>query len=117
MEQKHGAEESANLTGAMGEEEVDEIIDIEEYAKLGKKVPKAKGYKIRVNGNPITVDHPIVTGRQVLELAGLTPPENYTLRLKAAGQQPRKIGLDEKVDLRGPGVEKFKALPRDQTEG
>lgn len=117
MEQKQETEESAKSPAAVEEEQVDEVIDIEEYAKLGKKVPKAKGYKIRVNGNPITVDHPIVTGRQVLELAGLIPPGNYTLRLKAAGQQPRKIALDEKVDLRGPGVEKFKALPRDQTEG
>ena len=34
-----------------------------------------------------------------------------------AGERPRKVGLDEKIDLRRPGVEKFKALPRDQTEG
>jgi len=39
------------------------------------------------------------------------------LRLKMAGGKPEKIGLNEKVDLRRKGVEKFKALPRDQTEG
>ena len=57
------------------------------------------------------------TGREILTLAGLLPAENYTLRMKMAGEKPRKVGLDEKVDLRQPGVEKFKALPRDQTEG
>jgi len=37
--------------------------------------------------------------------------------VKIAGQRPQKVELDEQVDLRHPGVEKFKALPRDQTEG
>ena len=49
--------------------------------------------------------------------AGLTPPETYTLRVKLAGDRPQKVELDERVDLRRPGVEKFKALPRDQQEG
>jgi hypothetical protein len=57
------------------------------------------------------------TGRAILTLAGLLPAENYTLRIKLAGEKPQKVGLDEHVDLRRPGVEKFKALPRDQTEG
>lgn len=101
-----------------GEELVlDDIVDLEEYAKLGKQPPLSKGYRIRVNGNPFVVHDPVVTGRQVLTLAGLLPPENYTLRLKMVGQKPEKVGLDEKVDLRRRGVEKFKALPRDQTEG
>jgi hypothetical protein len=58
-----------------------------------------------------------VTGREILSRAGLNPPENYTLRLKAPGEQPRKVELDERIDLSRPGVERFKALPRDQTEG
>jgi hypothetical protein len=35
----------------------------------------------------------------------------------AKSDKEEKVGLDEHVDLRRPGVEKFKALPRDQTEG
>ena len=101
-----------------GEEEVvDDIIDLEEYAKAGKRPPRAKGYRIRINGDPYVVHDPEPTGRAILTLAGLLPPENYTLRVKAAGQKPEKVDLDEKVDLRRQGVEKFKALPRDQTEG
>ena len=53
----------------------------------------------------------------ILTIAGLLPAENYTLRAKLAGEKPHKVELDEKVDLRRRGVEKFKALPRDQTEG
>jgi hypothetical protein len=101
-----------------GEELVlDDIVDLEEYAKRGEKPPLAKGYRIRINGEAYVVQDPVITGREVLTLAGLVPPENYTLRLKQAGEKPRKIELDEKVDLRHLGVEKFKALPRDQTEG
>lgn len=101
-----------------GEELVlDEIIDIEEYAKLGKQPPLSRGYRIRVNGDSFVVQQPIVTGREVLTIAGLLPAENYTLRIKMAGEKPRKVELNEKIDLRHRGVEKFKALPKDQTEG
>jgi len=101
-----------------GEEAVlDDIIDLEEYAKRGERPPLSKGYRIRVNGTPYVVHDPKPTGREILTLAGLLPAENFTLRVKAAGQKPEKVGLDEHVDLRQPGVERFKALPRDQTEG
>lgn len=96
---------------------LDDIIDLEEYAKLGKRPPLAKGYRFRVNADSYVVHDPMPTGLEVLTLAGLLPAKDYTLRVKFAGERPRKVGLDEKVDLRRPGVEKFKALPRDQTEG
>lgn len=81
------------------------------------KGPNHKGYKIKVNGKQIVFADPSPTGREVLNKAELTPPEDYTLRVKVAGEKLRKVELDEKVDLTRPGVEKFKALPRDQTEG
>jgi hypothetical protein len=99
------------------EEIHDEIVDVEEYTKKGERPPKARGYRIKVNGKTIEVFAPTITGREVLTLAGLTPPERYTLRVKLAGQRPEKVELDQSVDLRRPGTEKFKALPRDQTEG
>lgn len=96
---------------------LDEIIDLEEYAKLGKRPPLAKGYRFKVNSESYVVHDPTPTGREVLTIAGLLPAKDHTLRIKLAGERPRKVELDEKVDLRRPGVEKFKALPRDQTEG
>ena len=99
------------------EEVLDEVVDLEEYAKQGKRPPLSKGYRIKVNGEAFIVNEPEPTGRAILTLAGLLPAENYTLRVKFAGEKPQKVGLNEHVDLRRPGVEKFKALPRDQTEG
>lgn len=108
-----------NPEGSVSGEEavVDDIIDLEEYAKRGERPPLAKGYRIRINGDSYVVHDPKPTGREILTLGGLLPAENHTLRVKQAGQRPEKVGLDETVDLRKPGVEKFKALPRDQTEG
>ena len=101
-----------------GEEAVlDDIIDLEEYARQGKQPPLAKGYRLTVNGKPYVILDPKPTGSEILTLAGLLPARDYTLRVKAAGQPPEKVGLDEHVDLRRKGIEKFKALPRDQTEG
>jgi hypothetical protein len=111
-------EHNHDRQGDTGVEEVlDEIVDLEEYARLGKQPPLSRGYRIRVNGDPFVVHEARPTGREILTLAGLQPAENYTLRVKLAGEKPEKVGLDEPVDLRHPGVEKFKALPRDQTEG
>jgi hypothetical protein len=101
-----------------GEEAVlDDIVDLEEYARLGKQPPLAKGYRLTVNGKAFVVHDPKPTGAEILTLAGLLPVNDYTLRVKAAGEQPRKVPLDDHVDLRKKGIEKFKALPRDQTEG
>lgn len=102
---------------AGGENPPDEIVDIEDYARRGEKPPLAKGYRIKVNGIAIVMHDPNPTGREILTEAALKPPENYTLRVKRSGERPVKVGLDDHVDLRHPGVEKFKALPRDQTEG
>lgn len=104
-------------TEAIVEEILDEIADLEEYASRGERPPRCRGYRIRINGKPCVVDESCITGREVLEKAEFTPPENYTIRVKIRGEKPQKVDLDEKVDLRTPGVEKFRVLPKDQTEG
>lgn len=102
---------------AIIEEIQEEIADLEEYARQGKAPPHCRGYRLKINGVGYVVYKPIITGREVLALAGLAPAADYTLRIKIAGQRPEKVGLDEKVNLRKPGIEKFKATPREQTEG
>lgn len=102
---------------AIREEILDEIADLEEYARQGKEPPHCRGYRYKVNGDPFVSDSPKTTGRVVLEKANLLPVERYKLRVKIAGQPPRKVGLDEVVNLRHPGTEKFLAIPQDQTEG
>jgi hypothetical protein len=45
---------------------VDDIIDLEEYAKAGKRPPLSKGYRIKVNGDPFVLHDPNPTGRAIL---------------------------------------------------
>lgn len=104
--------------GAGDEEEVfDEIIDLEEFAKLGKRPPKAKGYRFKVNDQAFVTTRPVLKGSEILEIAGLTPVDKYRLRLKVVGGKPEPIGPNDEVDLRRPGIEKFRAIRKDQNEG
>jgi hypothetical protein len=96
---------------------MEEFVDIEVYAQSGKKPPMAREYRFKVNDILCVWKFPTIHGREILTVAGLTPPENYSLREKIKGSTPRRIELDEVVDLRKPGVEKFRAIRKDQTEG
>jgi len=96
---------------------VDEIIEIEVFVKNGQQPPLAKGYVIRVDKERIVVHHHEITGRQILELAHKTPPDSYILREIFSGGRSEIVGLNQIVDLHRHKVEKFKTLPRDQTEG
>ncbi len=96
-----------------------EEIDIEEHGRSGSKDrhPHARRYVIRVDKTKYTVQVSHMMGRAILELAGKTPPEQYKLTQKFHGGVAKTIGLDEDVDFRAPGVERFMTLKRDQTEG
>lgn len=94
-----------------------EEIEIETQAAGAARLPKARRYIIRIDKTKYTVDVAEMTGRAILTLAGKTPPEQYKLTEKFHGGAAKTIGLDDAVDFRAPGVERFMTLKRDQTEG
>lgn len=98
-------------------EEILDEVDIEEYAKAGKPVPRARRYIFKVGKESFTVTDPLITGRQILTMAGKTPPEKYILRQVLHGGELKLIELDETVDLRAPGIERFRAMPRTAQDG
>lgn len=82
------------------------------------KEPEVKGFKIQIDKVPFEVKNPTPTGRELLTLAGKVPVEQHAIYLRVKeGGQPKRIALDEHVDLTQPGVERFVTLPLDQTEG
>ncbi len=99
------------------EEEILELIEIEAYAATQKRKPRAKLYAFRVGKLRIEVHDPIIVGRRILELAGKTPPEKYTLRQVEHGGILKPIELTDEVDLRAPGIERFRAMPRTAQDG
>lgn len=95
---------------------MNEVIDVEEFFKSGKPVPVAAQYRFRVGKTSVTVDSPTLLGRDILSLAGKVPPEKYLLQqLGHGGATP--VALDQFVDLRAPGIERFSAIPKEVTDG
>ncbi len=78
---------------------------------------KTHEYKIQIDKDIFSVDHPILTGRELLEIAKKEPVEQFAIYLKVKEGSPQRIEANAKVDLRNPGVERFVTLPLDQTEG
>jgi len=78
---------------------------------------KPRQYKVQIDKTVYEISDPTPTGRQLLELAGKIPVDKFALYQKPKGGQPIRIALDQHVDLREPGIERFLTLPLDQTEG
>ena len=92
-------------------------IDLEQYAKEGKEVPKGHHYVILVDRQKYTVKVECMTGREILTLAGKVPIERFQLNQRFKGGKVVKVGYDQKVCFTEPGIEKFMTIPLDQTEG
>lgn len=71
-----------------------------------------EAYKVRVGDDEafderLTFDDPVPTGRQIIQKAGRRPLIDFQLLLLTRDRQLEEIGLDETVDLRTRGVERF----------
>tara|TARA_R110002096_G_scaffold312051_1_gene506320 strand:- start:3703 stop:3990 length:288 start_codon:yes stop_codon:yes gene_type:complete len=91
-------------------------IDLEDFAKEGKQVPKGEKYKIRIDREKYVTEEECLTGKEILILAGKTPYTKYQLNQRSKGSVT-KVEYSEKVDFTTPGIERFMTLPLDQTEG
>jgi hypothetical protein len=94
----------------------DEVIDIEDFAREGKPLPKGKRYRIRIDKEKFEVSQPTITGKELLGLVGKTP-DKYNVYLHVHGGQSKLIKPDEKVELTAPGVERFTTMKIENTEG
>lgn len=93
-----------------------QLIDIEEYSKSGKAIPKGQKYLIKVDKEHFEVETETLFGREILTLAGKTPVEKFMLKQKK-GATVVDVGLNQSVDLTEPGVERFMTIPNEVTEG
>jgi len=64
-------------------------------------------HKLEIDGDPFQSADPVVTGRQILILAGKHPVEEYLVFFLGPDRQLEDIDLEETVDLRQPGREIF----------
>jgi hypothetical protein len=97
-------------------EELEELIDLEEWAKAGKTPKPAKKYKIRIDKDKYTVEVSSMTGAQILAVAGKTP-QTHQLSQKIHRGAVEPIAPDQMVRFDAPGVERFQTLALDPSEG
>jgi hypothetical protein len=95
---------------------LEEIIDLEEWAKAGKPPKKAKRYRIRIDKDYMVVEVHAMTGRQILALVGKTP-ETYLLSQKFKGGRVEPIKAEQVVEFHVHQIERFQTLALDPTEG
>ncbi|MDP2174945.1 MAG: multiubiquitin domain-containing protein [Bacteroidota bacterium] len=93
------------------------VIDVALYANEGRIVPPGQHYIIIVDRQQFTVRQECMIGKEILVLAGKTPPERFQLNQRFKGGKVVKVGYDQKVCFTEPGIEKFMTIPLDQTEG
>jgi hypothetical protein len=92
-------------------------VDVEQYSGEGKEVPKGHHYIIMIDQKKYKTEKECTTGREILLLAGKTPPEKFQLNLRLRDKKVRRIKLDEVVCFTTPGIEKFMTMPLDSQEG
>lgn len=95
------------------------MSNAEEKGNNGNPAPPSdkRKYTIQIDKSQYQIDNPEPTARDLLILAGKTPPEHFALYFKPKKGAPERIEIDQTVDLREPGKERFVTLPLDQTEG
>lgn len=93
--------------------------DVGDAIREGRPLREVAAYRIRFGLEGLTfrnieVPDPIPTGRQILDSAGLDRRGDYLLYALLASGDFEDIRLDETVDLRGKGAERFIAFKSDR---
>jgi len=70
--------------------------------------------QIKIDGEPFEIRDPVITGRQILELAGKHPASDYVVLQYLPDGLLEDIRLDETTDLRAKGVERFITFKSDR---
>lgn len=85
---------------------LDDVVDLRSINTDRFRVQSCVEPEFYVNDKLFTSSSLVVTGRDILLIAGLVETEQYDLFRKTKdGEEP--VRLDERVDLRGPNSERF----------
>ncbi|WP_271784336.1 multiubiquitin domain-containing protein [Aquimarina algiphila] len=68
-------------------------------------------FVFRVNRKKFETVNAIITGKEVLKIVELLPVEDYELLIKVNEKGFEPVQLNEKIDLKGAGIEGFFAKP------
>ncbi len=74
-------------------------------------------WKLNVQGVVLRLSEPTIVLRQALIDAGFDPNQGWQIFLKVEGHPKKELALDDTVDLRIPGIEKLRLVPKTVTNG
>lgn len=82
--------------------------------------PKAGAFVIKVAGadlrfRDVSIVDPVPTGRQIIEAAGGQPPDEFIAIQYLPDRDLEELDLDETVDVRTAGAERFIVVRSDRT--
>lgn len=117
----HDDSENRRLREEVGEleaevEVLEEIIDLEIWAKENRQPKKAKRYRIRIDRDYYEVHVHEMTGTEILALANKKPAK-YQLFEKFRGGRVEPIEPNQVVKFHEHHIERFQTLALDSTEG
>lgn len=89
-----------------------DVEDLEQAHASGRPVRDHGPYRVLLgdellNFRPAVIDDPVPTSRQLLELAGVHKVIEHSVFSMLRNGQLEQLRLDETIDLRAAGVEKF----------
>jgi hypothetical protein len=99
--------------------ELIEHEDVGEALREGRPLRLARAYRIlyalgNLNFRPLDLVNPTPLGREILNAAGATPVENFSLLAIVPNGDFEDVRLDEPFDLRKRGAERFIAFSTDR---
>ena len=92
-----------------------QVEDLEKCADEGRVPRPGYQFRIRIDDERLVVADPVITGRQLLDDAGKRPVEDFLIFLKLRNGLLEDLRLEETVDLRKPGVERFLTFKSDRS--
>ncbi|MCT7327325.1 multiubiquitin domain-containing protein [Ralstonia mojiangensis] len=78
---------------------------------------KKRSWKLDVQGVIVTFDVPEILVRDAIVRAGIDPDRDWNIVLKVHGQPKQAVDLNTIVDLRTPGIERLRLMPRTINNG
>lgn len=71
-------------------------------------------FEVRIDDKTFKTTDPVITGRQLLDLAGKRPADEFIVLQVLSDGLLEDVRLDETTDLRHPGVERFITFESDR---
>jgi hypothetical protein len=98
----------------------EDFEDNEAQTRQGQRPHEGGPYRVLIGGanldyQPFVIGDPVPTGRQLIDKTHLRPVDEYEIFGLSPDGRLAQIGLDETVDLRAHGVEKFIWFRSDRT--